>query len=231
MRSGAISGGVSRLEEAGLTSGPMARHLAAIETVLGSPLEPHALYLTADAGLNWRNGVLHRRPQPGRPWLNRMEGGLDVGAFAVRDASAVRAVEVTSSLSGAAGSAHVTGSLGAASLEGGALASAGLEAARLTIDSDLSVGSLAASGRMKAANATAVTSLLGASLQADDLSAQTLVSGAGVTVTGSAAWRDAAAGSLDADDIRVPALDTGRLFGPRLRVTGTLAVDRCRGCR
>ena len=228
---GAFSGGLARLEEAGITSGPMARHLAAIESVMGGPLERHSLYTTADAGLRWRNGVLHRRPQPGRPWLNRMEGGLDAGSFAIRDASAVRAVAVTSSLSGAAGSARVTGSLGAASLEGGGLASAGLEAARLAIDSDLSVGSLAASSRVTAADATAVTSMLGASLEADSLSAQTLVSGTGVTVAGEAAWRDAATGSLDADAIRVPALYTGRLFGPRLRVIGTLTVDRCRGCR
>ena len=231
VRTGAIDGGLSRLEEAGITSGPMARHLAAIESVMGGLLAPHSLYITADAGLRWRNGVLHRRPQPGRPWLNRMEGHLDAGSFAIRDASAVGAVAVTSSSSGVAGSARVTGSLDAASLEGGELASAGLEAARLTIDSDLSVGSLAASGQVKAAGATDVTSLLGASLEADDLTAQTLVSGAGVTVTGDAAWRDAATGSLGADAIRVPVLDTGRLFGPRLRVIGTLTVDRCRGCR
>ena len=231
VRTGAIDGGLSRLEEAGITSGPMARHRAAIETVTGASLEPHSLYITADAGLRWRNGILHRRPQPGRPWLNRMEGGLDAGSFAILDASAVGAVAVTSSLSGAAGSARVTGSLGAATLEGGELASAGIEAARLTIDRDLSVGSLAASGRAKAAGATAVASLLGASLEADDLAAQTLVPGAGITVAGGASWKDAAAGLLDADVIRVPALDTGRLFGPRLRVIGTLVVDRCRGCR
>ena len=231
VRSGAVDGGISRLEEAGITSGPMARHRAAIEAVLGEPLEPHALYLTADAGLRWRNGILHRRPQPGRPWLNRMESDIDAGSFAVRDASAVRAGAVTGSHSATAGSASVTGTVDAASLEGGELATAGLETARLTIDRDLSVWRLAASESVTAAGATAVTSLLGGSLEADDAAAQTLVSGAGVTVTGSAALRDVAAGSLDARTIRVPALDTGRLFGPRLRVTGTLVVGRCRGCR
>ena len=231
VRSGAIDGGLSRLEEAGVTAGPMARHRAAIEAALGSPLEPHALYLTADAGLRWRNGVLHRRPQPGRPWLNRMEGGLDAGSFSIRDASAVRAGAVASSRSVTAGSANVTGSAGAASLDGGRLDAAGLEAPRLRIDRDLSVGRLAARAKVTAAGATAVTNLLGAALEADDLTAQRLVSGAGVTVTGGAAWRDVAAGRLDARGVRVPALDTGRLFGPRLRVTGTLAVDTCRGCR
>ena len=76
-----------------------------------------------------------------------MEGGLDADSFAIRDASAVRAVAVTISLSGATGSARVTRSVGAASLKGGGeLASAGLEVARLAIDRDLPVGSLAASG-------------------------------------------------------------------------------------
>ena len=117
VRAGALEGGLSRLEEAGIASGPMARHLPAIESALGSPLLPRALYVTADAGLRWRNGVLHRRPQPGRPWLNRMEGDLDAGFLSIRDASAVRAGAVTSSLSGGAGSASVTGTLNAASLE------------------------------------------------------------------------------------------------------------------
>ncbi|MCE2518381.1 MAG: hypothetical protein J4G15_00925 [Alphaproteobacteria bacterium] len=230
VRSGAIDGGLSRLEEAGITSDPMARHLAAIEAVLGGPLEPRALYLTADAGLRWRNGLLHRRPQPGRPWLNRMEGNLDAGSFAIRDASAVRAGAVRGSRSGAAGSANVTGSASAASLEGGKLASASLEASGLSIDRDLSVGRLAASGTVTADRATADTSLLGASLEADEVTAQTLVAGAGVAVTGGAALKDVAAGSLDTRTIRGPSLDTGRLFGPLLDVTGTLAVDRCSGC-
>ena len=91
----------------------------ATESVMEGCLELHSLYITADAGLRWRNGVLHRQPQPDRPWLDRMEGGLDADSFAIRDASAVRAVAVTISLSGAAGSARVTRSVGAASLKGG----------------------------------------------------------------------------------------------------------------
>ncbi len=230
VRVGALEGGLSRLEEAGISSGPMARHQAAIETALGTSLAPRALYLTADAGLRWRNGILHRRAQPGRPWLNRMEESLDAGSFAIGDALRIRSRAVTSSGSAEAGSTRVTGSLGAASLDGVRLATAGFEATRLVIDTDLSVGALAARGALGAASAGAVTSLLGASLEADGVTAQTLISGAGVTVRGDAAWKDAAAGTFDGRTLRAPALDTGRLFGPDLDVTGTLAVDRCSGC-
>lgn len=230
VRSGAIDGGLARLEEAGVTSGPMARHRAAIETVLGAPLEAGALYLTADAGLVWRNGILHRRPQPGRPWLNRMEGDIDAGSFSITGVAAMRAGAAASSRSSTAGSARVTGSVEGASLDGGRLEAAGLEAASLGIERDLAVGSLAAAGRVTAAGATAATGLLGASLEADDVAAQTLAAGAGVRVTGSAALRDVAAGRLEARSLSAPALDTGRLFGPRLRVAGTLVVGRCRGC-
>ena len=231
VRSGAIDGGLSRLEEAGITSGPMARHQAAIEAVLGGSLEPHALYLTADAGLRWRNGILHRRAQPGRPWLNRMDGDIDAGSLSIRNASAVRASVVSSSLAGAAGSANVTGTVDAASLDGGGLIATGLEAARLRIDRDLSVGHLVARAKVTAAGATAVTSLLGASLEADDVTAQTLVSGAGVTVTGDAAWRDVVAGSLDVQTIEAPALDVARLFGPLLDHSMGRAPDASRSGR
>ena len=230
VRSGAIDAGLSRLEEAGITSGPMARHSNAIEAALGDSLQTHALYLTADNGLRWRNGVLHRRPQPGRPWLSRMEGGLDAGAFSIRDTGTTRAVAVMSALSSAAGSAHIAGSLGAASLEADRLVAGGLAVPRLTIARDLAVGRLSASATLAAVEAEAINSLASASLETDRVAVQKLLVGSGVTVSGAATWNNVVAGSLAAPAIRTTDLTTRRLFGPRLRVSGTLAADSCQGC-
>ena len=37
-----------------------------------------ALWVTADLGIRYRERALHRRAQPGRPWLNRMETTLEM---------------------------------------------------------------------------------------------------------------------------------------------------------
>ena len=64
---------------------------------------------------------------------------------------------------------------------------------------------------MKAAGATAVTSLLGTFLEADGITAQTLVTGTGVTAGGVASWRDAATGILDADAFRLGVAAAGQI--------------------
>ena len=47
---------------------------------LGRPVAADALYGHGrTAGIRYRDDTLYRRPQPGRPWLNRMETGLDAG--------------------------------------------------------------------------------------------------------------------------------------------------------
>ena len=77
LRSGAIAAGLAALAEAGSTDTVMADHVPAIEGALGQPLAADTFYVTADAGLRYADAVLYRRPQPGRPGLNRMATALD----------------------------------------------------------------------------------------------------------------------------------------------------------
>ncbi len=137
-----------------------------------------------------------------------MEGGLDAGSSAIRDASAVRAVAVTISLSGAAGSARVTRSVGAASLERGRTC---LRRSQGGLLGDRSRPSSRKPCRQRAAGATVVTSLPGTFLKADGITAQTLVTGTGVTAGGVASWRDAATGILDADAFRLGVAAAGQI--------------------
>ena len=232
IRSGALLGGLRRVGHAGSAAGPMAHHRGTIEAVLSRPLGGNALYVTADQGLEWRSDLLHRRPQPGRPWLNRMEGDLDAGASDILDASRIDAESLSGKSTGRAGWVNVAGSATAAGLEGAAGLDAGaLEVLSLDVIRELSVGTLAASGPVAAADAAVTDHLQASLLTADELAAQTMVAGSGVTVAGEAALKDAATGSLAAAvAIDASGLATGRLFGPGLDVAGTLAVNRCAGC-
>ena len=232
IRSGALLGGLRRIGRAGSAAGPMAHHRGAIEAVLSRPLGGNALYVTADRGLEWRSDLLHRRPQPGRPWLNRMEGDLDAGASDILDASRIDAESLSGKSTGRAGWVNVAGSATAAGLEGAAGLDAGaLEVLSLDVIRELSVGTLAASGPVAAADAEVTDHLQASLLTANELAAQTMVAGSGVTVAGEAALKDAATGSLSAAvAIDASGLATGRLFGPGLDVAGTLAVNRCAGC-
>jgi hypothetical protein len=74
MRAGALDAGLAALAPGGGTL--MEAHRPAIEAALGRPLAADALWVTADLGLPYRERALHRRAQPGRPWLNRMETAL-----------------------------------------------------------------------------------------------------------------------------------------------------------
>ena len=116
LRRGAIAGGLAALAEAGSTDTAMAAHVPAIEGALGRPLAADvpgrspALYVTADAGLRYSDQTLYRRPQPGRPGLNRMETALDAGGHDVTGAAAAEGF--TASVSGdaeAGGRGSVTG--------------------------------------------------------------------------------------------------------------------------
>ena len=230
--SGALLGGLRRLGHAGSPAGSMAHHRAAIEAVLSRPLGGNVLYVTADQGLEWRNDLLHRRPQPGRPWLNRMDGDLDGGASDILDASRIDAETLSGRSTGRAGRVKVAGSAAAAGLEGDAGLDAGtLEILSLDVIHELSVGTLVASGPVTAADAVVTDHLQASLLTADELAAQVMATGSGVTVAGEAALKDAATGSLSVTvAIDVSDLAARLLFGPGLDVAGTLAVNRCAGC-
>ena len=145
IRQGAIAAGLAALAEAGSDATVMAAHVPGIERALGRALAAPSLYVTADAGLRYRDQVLYRRAQPGRPDLNRMETVLDAGG---NDVTGVAAAEgFTASLSedgSAGGGGTVTGDARAADLEAESLEAGALAAASLSVSMELVVGRAAA---------------------------------------------------------------------------------------
>ena len=86
---GLIEAGVTGVEFATGPAGAMAAHRPAIEALVGT-LAPGAFYVTADT-LALEPAVLYRRPQPGRPRLNRMETDLDLDRHDVAGAASLLA--------------------------------------------------------------------------------------------------------------------------------------------
>ena len=121
IREGALAAGLRALATRDDT-GAMARHLPAIEAVLGRAMAPGALYATADLALAYREHLLHRRAQPGRPHLTHMAQPLDfAGTHAIAGAGTVSAGSTRSD------TLAVTGDLSAAGVDGRArLRAAGL---------------------------------------------------------------------------------------------------------
>ena len=76
MREGALEAGLAAVAPGGGTL--MEAHRPAIEAALGRSLGADAFWVTADLGLRYDERALHRRAQPGRPWLNRMEATLEM---------------------------------------------------------------------------------------------------------------------------------------------------------
>ena len=103
LRQGAIAAGLAALAEAGSDASVMAAHVPGIESALGRPLAAPALYVTADAGLRYRDQVLYRRAQPGRLDLNRMETILDAGGNDVTGVAAAEGFTASLSKDGTAG--------------------------------------------------------------------------------------------------------------------------------
>ncbi len=90
IHAGLIEAGVPGVEHAAGPPGAMAPHRAAIEALAG-PLGGDAFYVTADYGLAFVPEALYRRPQPGRPRLNRMEADLDLAGNDITGAAALHA--------------------------------------------------------------------------------------------------------------------------------------------
>ena len=232
LRAGALLAGLREVAHASSPGGAMARHRAAIEAALGAPLDAGALYVTADGGLAWRNDLLHRRPQPGRPWLNRMASDLAAGASGILDASRIAARSLAGRTGASAGAVTVAGDASAAGLRGGGgLDTAALDTPSLDVVRELSVGTFVAAGLVSAPSVDVTGGLQASSLAAASLAAQALAGGSRVRVAREAAVRSVAAGSLGPGTaIAAGRLATGRLYGPRLDVAGTLVAGRCAGC-
>ena len=239
LRSGAIAAGLAALAEAGTAETAMAAHVPAIEGALGRPLaaggpgRSPAFYVTADAGLRYVDAVLYRRPQPGRPGLNRMETALDAGGHDVTGIA--DADGFTASVAGdaeAGGSGSVASDAGAAGLEAGSLEAGSLGAASLTVSADLLVGRAVAgpvsagaadvAGRLEAASATA----------AGALTAETLaVAGtASVSVSGPSSAQSLAGETLTiSGTMRAGRISSAGLHGPDASIDA-LSVGSCGGC-
>ena len=237
LRRGAIAAGLAALAEAGSAETAMAVHVPAIEAALGRPLASDvpgrspALYVTADTGLRYRDEILYRRAQPGRPGLNRMETALDAGGNDVVETAA--ADGFTASVAGdaeAGGSGSVTGDAAAARLEAGSLEAGALGAASLAVSAELlvgravsgpvSTGSARVTGRLEAAGLTAV----------GRLTAGTLATGGTATVTGPASAQSLAGEiATVSGTMRAGRIASTGLHGPDASIDA-VTVGSCGGC-
>ena len=231
LRRGAIAAGLAALADAGSAETAMAAHVPAIEGALGRPLAAGALYVTADTGLRYRDQVLYRRPQPGRPGLNRMETALDAGGHDVTGAAAAEGF--TASVSGdaeAGGTGSVTGNAAAARLVADTLEAGALAAAALAVSADLMVGRATAgpvvtgtasvNGRLDTAAMTA----------AGALTAETLAVAGTASVAGPSSVQSLAGEMLTVNGtLRAGRIVSTGLHGPDAAI-GALAVGSCGGC-
>ncbi len=239
LRAGALAAGLAGVGEVGSAS-PMSGRLPEIAAAMGRQPAPGALYVTADFGLRYREGQLHRRAQPGRPWLNRMETALDLGGApagrAVTGAGAIAAA--SAAVSGAAsagaavsvaGGADVAGDLSAASMTAAQASAASLAASRRLTARSLRVAGAARAGAVRASGRLAADSLAASGL----LRAADLLIGRGFDATGTATARLISAavletgGRLTVRGLRV----SGAAGGPAARFSGAVTTRSCTGCR
>ena len=232
LREGALAAGLAAVAEAGDAAAPMAIRVPAIERALGRRIAADALYVTADAGIRYREDTLYRRPQPGRPWLNRMETGLDAGGRNLADAGAVTARSANVSGDAESDGATVDADVDAARLDARSLEAGALEAAGLAVSADMLVGRARIVGALRTRSAAVSGRLQVAALQTSGrLTADVLAAAGTATITGASAVRSlegetlAVAGRLQARRIAA----TGA-YGAQARVSGAMTVTRCDGC-
>ena len=245
MRAGALDAGLAALAPGGGTisgTSVMEAHRPAIEAALGRPLAADAIWVTADLGLRYRERALHRRAQPGRPRLNRMEtvlrmapsgaaGPADPARRNIADAGEVGAEDVEAGTDIAVGGdaemggRAATGDAIAATVEAGDVAAPALD-----VTAELVVGA-ALTDRLRADRVKATERLeAGALRSAGVLDAASLSAATSVAVDGAAA-ADAMAGErLRASGTLGAARGAaGGVYGPDAAI-GVLTVGSCAGC-
>ena len=240
MRAGALDAGLAALAPGGGTL--MEAHRPAIEAALGRPLAVDALWVSADLGLPYRERALHRRAQPGRPWLNRMEtaiamapagvtGPADPARRDVVDAGEVGAerTEIGTDIA-VGGNAEIGGGAAtkdatAATVEAGDIAAPALEVtAELVVG--VAVTDTLAAGRVKATERLEA----GALRSAGALDAASLSAATAVAVDGAAAADEMAGEKLTASGMLGAAGGAaGGVYGPDATI-GALTVGSCAGC-
>ena len=232
IRAGIVAAGITEIGETSHHSGKAVPHRAAIEAVVGTPLDPGTLVITADT-LPVSAHHLYRRPQPGRPWLNVMAADLSFSAADVLAVDALTAESAAASGTVTAPAATVDGSVAAAAMEAAALDAAHVDAgSTLTTTAELMVGTLTTTGAVSGASAAVTGHLETAGIASGALATQDVTVGSSATVTSGVAAAEVVAATLPS----LPTLATtsitaaGGVYGPRLTVTGTLTVGSCDGC-
>ena len=241
MREGALEAGLATVAPAG---GPlMDAHRPAIEAVLGRSLGADALWVTADRGLRYRERVLHRRAQPGRPWLNRMEtalamappGATDPADPARRNVSGAGAVDAETVEIGidvaVGGQADIGGRADAAGVTAETVEAGDLAGATLRVSAELVVGA-AVTGALEAGSVTASGGLEAANLRtAGALDAAALSAAGNAAVQGAAAVRNVAGETLGiAEELGSAQTAAGGVYGPDATIAGLMTVGSCAGC-
>ena len=241
MREGALEVGLAAVAPGGGTL--MEAHRPAIEAALGRSLAADALWVTADRGIRYGERALHRRAQPGRPWLNRMEttlemappGAADPADPARRNITGVGAVDAVSAEAGAdvavGATAEIGGRADAAGLRAETVEAGDLAAAAFAVSADLVVGAAAAD--RFAADRVTVTGTLeaGAVRSTGALDAAALSVAGNATVEGAVTARAVAGENLDvAQSLSGSRTAAGGVYGPDATISGLLTVGSCAGC-
>ena len=178
MRGGALEAGLGDVAESGTVGGSasaIASNEGAIATVLGAALDDGSLFVTADWAIRRPDSVLHRRAQPGRPELSRMQaalsfdsgfgivgaGAMDGGSASVSAVAEVGADVVVDGDTSFGGTLNATGGLDAdLGITAPALTAGGsLTAAEARVSGALGAGSLNAGSRVSAATAVITGSM------------------------------------------------------------------------
>ena len=221
----------------------MEAHRPAIEATLGRSLGADALWVTADRGIRYRERALHRRAQPGRPWLNRMEttlemappGATDPADPARRHVRGAGAVDAESAEIGidvaVGGAAEIGGRADAAGLRAESVEAGALGASTLVVTAELVVGA-AVTDRLAADRVTAAERLdAGAARSTGALDAAALSVAGDAAVEGAAALREVAGERLDVSEaLSGSQTAAGGVYGPDATISGLLTVGSCAGC-
>ena len=241
MRAGALDAGLAALAPGGGTL--MEAHRPAIEAALGRPLAADALWVTADLGLPYRERALHRRAQPGRPWLNRLEtalrmappgatGPADPTRRDILDAGDVGAevaeigTDIAVGRNAEIGGGAATGDATAATVEAGDVAGPALD-----VSAALLVGTLR-TDLLKADRVKATERLEAGALRAPGvLDAASLSAANSVAVDGAMSGQDVAGEKLTVSGMLGAAGGAaGGVYGPDAVIAGLLSVGSCAGC-
>ena len=246
MREGALEAGLAAVAPSGGT--PMEAHRPAIEAALGRSLGPDALWVTADRGIHYRERALHRRAQPGRPWLNRMDTTLEMappgtlGPQATDPADpARRNIASAGTVSGwtaeigagvaVGGDADIGGRADAAGVRAETVEAGDLAGAALRVTADLVVGS-AVTGALRADSVTATGGLEAANLRTTGVLDAAALSAAGdVAIQGAAAVQGISGETLGiAQALGSQRTAAGGVYGLDATISGLLTVGSCAGC-